>query len=107
MCEAVTLFAPVVVTFHVRVLPSLDNVNVAVPTAGDVFGVGRSFAALRVDVNVSGPGSLVESHAATNAIKPIANHLLFMGILLVDANEQRHFYWTVIDPFMKGCGMQW
>ena len=28
MCEAVTLLAPVVVTFHVRVLPSLDNVNV-------------------------------------------------------------------------------
>src|SRR6266568_4731450 len=73
MCDATTLFKPVVVTFHVSVFPSAESVNVPVPAAVDTFGVGRSFAPLRVAVNVEAPGAVVLLLQATPIASAVDN----------------------------------
>src|SRR6476660_7135820 len=79
MCDAVTLFNPVVTTFHVSVLPSSESVKVPVPVAGVVTGFGRSPAPFKVAVKVcdAGPVPLLsqpspKTSAVTDAaIKPV------------------------------------
>src|SRR5437763_6097157 len=88
MCDATTLFKPVVTTFHVNVLPSGESVNVPVPAAVDALGVGRSFAPLRVAENVCVPGSVVPPPQPT----PIAS---------ATDDKTNHFVRVIFPPLER------
>src|SRR5829696_8301005 len=110
MCEAVTLFAPVVVTLQVSVFLSADRVKFPVPTAGVVTAVGRSFAPFSVAVKVSGPGPLLSPLSQATAIATAStgatNHFdCFMRPPL--KVEKPDIYSICTEPSMNGCGTQW
>src|SRR5687767_4107587 len=112
----VTLFNPVVVTVQESVLLSAESVKVAEPVAGVVTGFGRSFAPLRVAVNVCAVGpvplsSSSVSHATTRAstMKDMANNLeriIDPPLQRLKKQKGRRVYSTLTVPFMNGCGTQ-